>query len=305
MKKFLKYFIILISPFFLGFFFLELFYRFEPNNYTVKHQLILKEKDAEILLLGNSHVLFGLNPIYFSDKTINLSNVSQSIYFDELLFEKHQESLKKLKVVVLNIDYFTLSKQDNSEEDLYRKYYYKHYMQLEVPTINRFDKKQYFLSSTKSPRENYKLIKEYFHSNQSLVTCDRNGWGFTNFKEKKLNIQTHIHNTLTKHEDKSMDFALNSSRIKKIVEACQKKNIKVVLVTMPVCKEYSSGVNQLKKQKIFKTCSEFTKCYENTFYLNLFEDARFSNEDFFDPDHLHHLGAKKCSEILNEFIAKL
>ena len=70
---------------------------------------------------------------------------------------------------------------------------------------------------------------------------------------------------------------------------------------MPTSKEYSSGVNQLKLKKIINTCSSF----KNVCYLNLFKDSRFTNDDFYDADHLHNDGAKKCSVIINDFISKI
>ena len=45
---------------------LELFYRLVDTNFTEKDKQIRTEfKDAEILILGNSHSLFGINPSHF------------------------------------------------------------------------------------------------------------------------------------------------------------------------------------------------------------------------------------------------
>ena len=117
---------------------IEVFYRFVPNNYTQKASEVKKNYDSEVLVLGNSHAFYGINPDDFSMKTYNFSNISQSLYFDELLLKKHLENFPNLKYVVLTVDYFSLSQIDNSSEDIYRKYYYEQYMDLDVPLISKW-----------------------------------------------------------------------------------------------------------------------------------------------------------------------
>src|SRR5690606_38546314 len=110
----------------------EVFYRSVENNYTYKNERIISEyKEIETLVFGDSHAFFGINPQYFSTKTFNIANVSQSLYFDELLLKKHIDSLPQLKTVILNISFFTLSVVDDSSEDRWRKYFYQQQMKLE------------------------------------------------------------------------------------------------------------------------------------------------------------------------------
>ena len=82
--------------------FVEYFYRIMPNNYSVKNSNIIRQHSKiETLLLGDSHCFYGLNPYYFKKKTFNLSNVSQTLYFDQLLFEKYYNNLPNLHYLVL------------------------------------------------------------------------------------------------------------------------------------------------------------------------------------------------------------
>jgi len=82
MRKFMLNGLLFILPFALLFVALEVFYRYAPNNYSVKNQQINKHSDeTEVLLFGDSHCLYGLNPHYFSKKTFNLSNVSTNHLF--------------------------------------------------------------------------------------------------------------------------------------------------------------------------------------------------------------------------------
>lgn len=302
MKKIIYQTVVYLLPILLLLLSIELLYQIVPNNYTLKNKNVQKSyADTKVLIFGNSHTFYGLNPKYFDKPTFNFSNISQSLYFDQLLFDKHIDKFKSLQYIILNVEYTSLSQVDNTEEDIWRKYYYKEYMDLEVPIIANFDPKVYFLSSTRSFSTNLKLIKRFI-SEGTLVDCDEKGFGINYVKEnRQLNIDKIALFTVKKHEDNSLDFSKNISKIQSIINKCNQKKIKVIIVTMPTSKEYSSGVNQLKLKKIINTCSSF----KNVCYLNLFKDSRFTNDDFYDADHLHNDGAKKCSVIINHFISKI
>lgn len=284
---------------------IELLYQIVPNNYVLKNENVKKRyDDVKVLIFGNSHTFYGLNPKYFDKPTFNLSNISQTLYFDRLLFEKHIDKFKELQYVILSVEFTSLSQVDNSEDDVWRKYYYKRYMNLEVPILSAFDPKAYFLSSTRSFGTNVKLVKRYFFDG-TIVDCNENGFGINYIKEnRQLNIDKTARIRIKEHEDGLVNFSKNTNRIQAIIDKCKSRGIRVILVTMPVAKGYSHGVNQQKLSKIFKTCLALEKANENVGYLNLFKDCRFNNDDFYDADHLHTEGAKKCSIILNGFLNK-
>lgn len=304
MKKIIFKTTVFLLPILLLLIGVECLYQIVPNNYTLKNENIQKKhEDAQVLIFGNSHTFYGLNPKYFEKSTFNLSNTSQTLYFDQLLFEKHFDKCKSLQYVILNIEYTSLSQLDDSEEDVWRKYYYKRYMNLQVPTISRLDPKSFFISSTRTFYFNMQLVQRYF-ADGTLVDCDRNGFGINYTKEKRTsNFDDSTPMRVKAHEDNLFDFTHNTKRIQSIVDKCRSRDIQVILVTMPVTKGYARGVNQQKLSKIFKTCLTLEKANSNVRYLNLFKDSRFTDDDFYDPDHLHDAGAKKCSLIMNRFLS--
>jgi Protein of unknown function (DUF1574) len=297
-KKTIKF----LFPIILVLFCIELFYQFVPNNYTVKaKQVTEKYNKTKVLILGNSHTFYGLNPTFFSQKTYNFSNVSQTIYFDQLLFDKHIQKFKNLKYVILNVEYFSLSEIENTDEDAFRKYYYSNYMNLEVPIVSKFDIKNYLLSSSRNLKTNLDLVNRYF-SKGTIVNCNKDGFGIDYYKIKNQNLSKEAIGTMARHEDNLQDFEVNIKKIQAIINTCKEKNIKVIVTTMPVSRPYSALINESKLKKIFFSCNNLKTKNSNVYYLNLFNDRRFSDNDFFDPDHLHFEGAKKCSLIMNEFI---
>lgn len=306
MKKYSYKLVLFLLPIFILIGASEYFYRKVPNNYSIKNENLIKNKSKiETLLFGDSHCFYGLNPIYFKKKTFNLSNVSQTIYFDKLLFENYVDQLPKLSCIVLCIEYTNLSQKDNSQEDVWRKYYYQSYMNLKVPLIKWYDLHQYFLCTTQKPSRTLELMKKYAKSD-FVADCDVNGWG-NNYKKKDRIIPKLVAKERAKQqEDGFVDFKLNSDRINSIISLCKQKKIKVVIVSMPQTHLYTSYLNKKKLSLIFKTCQNLqNKNPNDVYYLNLFNDNRFQDEDFYDSDHLNEFGAEKCSKMVNDYINKL
>jgi hypothetical protein len=258
-----------------------------------------------VLIFGNSHTFYGLNPKYFDKPTYNLALISQTLYFDKILFDKYIHKFKNIKCVVLHIEYTSLSEIVDTEENKWRKYYYQTYMNLEVPSINKYDFTKYFLSSTRSFNANTKLVLRYLNDG-TIVDCDENGFGINYTKAKKAPLLKKDALVRVKNiEDNLMNFEDNIVRVQSIIDACKKRGIKVIVLNMPVSSYFSEGVNQFKLKKIQETCNSVAKNNYNVSYLNLFKDKRFTNEDFFDADHLDTEGAKKSSKIVNNFVNEI
>lgn len=300
MKTFLKKTLFFLISIFLVWGGLEMFYRLVPNTYTEKHNSIQNNYNtAEILVFGNSHAFYGLNPKYFDRPAYNIANISQTIYFDKLLFNRHVERFKNLKWIILNIEYTSLSHQDNTSEDVWRKYFYQAHMDIEVSTIPFYDLRQYSLTLNRTFPQSIATLKQYYKS-ETIVECDELGFGHKyTYENRRDNLSELAQKTIEKHEDGLTDFSINSERIQRMIAEANKRNINVLLVTMPVSDDYARGVNQEKLQKIFRTAQNLADVNQNCLYLNLFDTYYFSDDDFFDPDHLNSRGAEKCSVIIN------
>src|SRR4029079_5520932 len=115
--------------------------------------------------------------------------------------EKHIDKFKKLKYVILNVEYFTLSQVDNGGEDVWRKYYYESYMDINVPVISTCDHNKYILSLSRNFKTNMELLGNFL-SKGTMVDCDKNGFGVNNIAGKKLlNIAEIAPLIVKKHED--------------------------------------------------------------------------------------------------------
>ena len=93
----------------------------------------------------------------------------------------------------------------------------------------------------------------------------------------------------------------------KILHLCQDHGVRVVMVRMPMTKEFNIEEGKLvPEEKLFAEVQAITKNYPNFVraldYHDLFEDHP---EYFFDPDHLNIKGADLFSERLAADLAEV
>ena len=118
MKHFIwKLLMFFIIPF-LFLFSLDSFLRNQNSLHKEKYKTALKQKDSiEIIILGNSHATYGVNPTGFKKYAYNLANVNQSIYFDKRITLSLLPKLKRIKYVLISIDYHSLYFSSQGEWD--------------------------------------------------------------------------------------------------------------------------------------------------------------------------------------------
>lgn len=305
MNRFFFKLLLFLFPITIGLVCIEIFYRTVPNNYTSKsNYLKTHSSQIEVLFFGDSHCMYGLNPDYFALHAFNLGNVSQTIYFDKLLFDKYVD-LPNLKKVIFCIEYTNLSQMDNSQDDVYRKYYYQSYMDVEVSIISKFDIGRYSLVFAQSYERTKHLLKRYLKTG-NLVDCNANGWGNNYKKRDRTSPNTIAKSRAAIQEDGLMNFKVNTERLQQIINICKQKNIQILIVSMPQTRLFESYLNPKKLKKIIETCTGLqNKNNQNVHYLNLFHDKRFENADFYDADHLNDYGAMKCSKIVNLYLNQI
>lgn len=99
------------------------------NYYLYPAQYVLKNPDAEVIILGSSR---GENvPEKWIDektglKTINLSTPGADVVLKTTLLNFAKAHLKNLKLVIWQVDYFELTRQTTSEKVLYAEPYFKY-----------------------------------------------------------------------------------------------------------------------------------------------------------------------------------
>ena len=304
MKRFVYKFLLFVLPLLLIFFFLEYSLRNIKSGYNTKRDgLLARSNDIEILIVGNSHANYGIDPKYFKRNAYNMAYVSQTILYDKQLILKYLPVLKNLKYVIISLDYFTLY----AGFDETRDFFYYHYYGINLRNRSYFNQNLSYFFYVFSPAPAVKLLLnksgDFFVNGETFV----NGWqGFdsTNYlslteKSGKLEAE-HFDDVI----NGSKEHSYIRSEIESLIQLLKKRNITPVFVSSP-CYKY---VTQYLDNKILEENLSFVNNLKekyNLAYLNSLKDTSFRAEDFYDCDHLNKHGSAKYSIQLNNFINSL
>jgi hypothetical protein len=300
MKEFLLKTTFLSLPIILCFICLETVLRQIPDDYKYKADYLDKNAlQIETLILGSSHSFFGIDPIYFENKTFNASHVSQSLDYDkEIVMNFNWENLKTIYVP---ISYFTMwGRLKNGGESWRCNLYYRSYgIDKDIITRDKF--KIFDKFST-----NIRKVGAFILKDKNSITCSQLGWGTTyNSKESRNLLETgksaskrHTRSDINSEKYSSI-CKENINYLNEIVTLAKSKKVRVVLFTPPAYKTYRENLNTDQLAFMNDIASDIANKYENCVYVNMMADLDFIDLDYYDADHLSEIGAKKLSKKLN------
>lgn len=275
-----------------------------PNTYNVKRQSLESQLDSiQVLVVGSSQAIFGINPAYFSKKGFNLANTSQSLFYDKELILKYIDRMPQLKYVLINFSYFSLGTQVSDGIEPWRDAYYYQYWGIKYPETSWFEFKLYSKTFLYTPKNALLYASKLFKIDLS-TNLATNGYQFrdtlNNYKEISdslglSRVKIHDNYYFVRNEDN------NKATLEQIIREIKKRGVIPVIVTPPVYKTYATHCDKsrLKSNTLFidSLCSKY-----GCRYFNYFEDTRFTIRDFSDNDHLNFVGAMKFTKILDSEI---
>ena len=311
MKKLLVQLTYFFIPIFIFILIIEICFRIAPTTYALKKDNLLKNKSKiEILILGNSQAAYGINPDFIDLYSFNIANVSQSLYFDKRITLKHIEQLPKLKYILINLEFHSLSFSSQKARD-YWSYYdfdieYKNDMSIFTKTYRTLGYTPTVLLSYAIKRSKKDNICIDFDSPYTFINNKEKGSLLFDgpevdaFKIKTLqNTLNDFQKTITLSKEKVEVMAdLND-----FIAQLKLKNITPILITTPVYKTYFNLYNKKLltdfNKSVFAIANKNKLEYWN--YLNL----DLQESDFLNGNHLNKVGAAKYSKILNKRINEL
>ncbi|WP_152560994.1 hypothetical protein [Flavobacterium sp. ASV13] len=307
MRKFIVNSIFFLFPVFLGLAFMELMLTNIPNDYLFKNKY-LDENSGEIetLILGSSHTYYGVDPQFMNHKAFNSAAISQSLDYDYEILKKYELRLKKLKYIIIPIDYFSLfSKLETGIESWRIKNYIIYY---HINTGNNYNRSNHFELFNGKISDNIERIKEYYiHHKVKNITCNKYGSGVIYSSTKKKDLVETGKSAAKRHTQNIHDnlyFKENTKILKNIVQLANSKNAKVIFITCPANKTYVENLNAAQLYATINFINRLVKSSPNASYYNFLSDKSFEDTDFYDADHLNKIGAKKLSlkidNLLNE-----
>jgi hypothetical protein len=271
------------------------------NSYTLKRLQLESQADSiQVLVLGTSQSLHGINPAYFNLRGYNASNTAQSFFFDEKITLEYLVKMPRLKYVFIAVSDYTFGYEiiDGNEE--WRDYFYAQDWDIIFPEIKSSDLHLHSKILLYTPETSLGYALQGFHVNLT-DNYTENGWA--RMIEPSEISDINGYKRVQSHN--SVYHAKRYESIKKefdtLMTALQKRNITPILFTPPVTSFYTKYADQEKVKLMYSTISEFCDKYKCKYYDYL-TDTRFLVSDFGDCDHLNTTGAEKFSKILNEDI---
>jgi hypothetical protein len=308
MKTFIRRILLYILPILLIAVALEIFIRHIPNDYIYKKEYLdAHAGEINTLILGASHALYGIDPVYFSSNTFNVSNVSQTLNYDYEILKKYDEKLVRLKTVVIPVSYPTLWSKLESGDESWRTKNYSIYYEIKnkkIPLRYHFEVSGFDLKT------NIKRVISYLKEGEKLFSS-KYGWGTDFHSEKAQDLQETAQSAVLRHTAKNLhsreseeNLKDNKRIIESIIQICNKHNADILFLTPPVYETYRQLLNKEQLDTTIKTIDEITKECSHCTYINLISDSSFTAADFYDADHLSEIGAKKLSLFIDSLIEK-
>jgi hypothetical protein len=303
MRAFLIRLVIFFTPLIGLIFLYEMFLTSITTSFTVKRDLIEQNLDSiELVAMGTSKTFAGINPAFLNYFTVNLANNSQSIYYDIKLLEKYIDKLPKLKVIIMEVNFFSFEYNLDNGPESWRNTYYSHTFQID-PQSQKLDFYENFLLHIYKPKDILLHInskKEYnFYFNNK-------GWGKNEITKtlptKEFAFKRYLH--LRKNYMHENYLNENIKLIDAFLEKLNQKNIKIVFVQMPVSPLLTKLIDNKILSRNKGLVDGFKKKTKNLVYLDFLNDKRFLNTSFIDSDHLNYSSANKFSSILNDTLLK-
>lgn len=269
-----------------------------PNPYQYKYEWMKTHaQEVETLIMGSSQTFYGVRPDCLDTKAFNLANVSQRPLHDLTLLRQFVTHCHHLNTVVMPISTFTwFEKRLEEGSEAYRCRYYDIYMHSRLYHLRPDSYLEISGLATAKAKTRRWL------DNDTLPGCDTLGWGTEYALEKKdlaaWNDGSEAATSVARHTAPDWSRAEeNYADLCSIASLCRQHHLRLVLISTPCSERY----NRLFPAAQIVEMERLTTRYQQQFgltYLDYRTDSRFTDDDFFDSNHLSDIGAEKFSRIL-------
>lgn len=302
--RFIFKLLIFSLPLSAGFLWLECRMRTAPNSYQFKQALIEKYgAGAEVLIFGTSHAYYDFNPAKFTVPGLNLANTSQSLVLDQQIYTQNVALFAKVRVLVLNLSYFSFEYRLYGNSDDYREFSYIHAFGIEGDGgwRSKLDPRRFSSVLAFGPEMIRKILFNGFGSGLAREISQQ-GWMNSSIgKYPHLPVSKEAGRDRAQYHSATLDPSLaesNLEAIAKIVEVAEANGAKVVLSQAPASIYYTQALDPEAERRFHIYIDKLQRTLGLEFHDYL-RDKRFAITDFYDNDHLNAEAAGRFSTIFD------
>lgn len=314
MRKFALKLLLFLTPFVVLVLGMDAWLRQLDSLYKEKYQGVMLHPETEVLILGNSHACYGVDPTAFSRPAYNLANPNQSLYFDQRITLKLLPQLPHLKYVLISIDYHSLYFSSQGIRDVWSYY----------ATDIRYKNRNYWLEDASpflfgyTPSVAMAMLKKSIsrkmqYKGKKAVTFEvesgidpldsmvKGYMGFSQDDSASFNAKTYQDRAdgFNQRVKSSKEHTEVLNDLKSFIRQLKHRGITPVFFSTPVYAEFMPYLDQKiirqNKNEVYQLCAEY-----GLKYLDYSQSNTFCRPDFYDSDHLNKKGARKFGEMLSE-----
>ena len=280
----------------------------ESIIWRYKMELLWEYKDlADVVVLGSSRVLYGIDPTLFSEDhlAISMANLHNTIKGSKYIFDNYVIThMRNLKYVVLGVD-------------IDRGY---------LVSGNSFFHKKY----KEIPGFSYDVNHQYW-KNQStdfMVEAVRNAPGSTKYSEIILPTRGHfkytsssgwgssptVKNDSSWYDENPKLYYDNFQVLEDFIKKCQERGVYIIGVILPQSPDYKNtgafGFGGIRRSVAPDLIEEISGLSDKYSRFILLDENKMGNHDYtsemaLDCSHLNHAGAEQLTHRIDSLIKTL
>lgn len=292
MKKFVLRTLVALLPLLLVLAAAERYVRSLPNTYQYKESWMRQHGHrVATLVLGNSHAYYDLVPGEMGDSVFSLANVSQRTEHDFFLLRRYASCCPRLRRVVMVADCSNLFDVPMEHEEPGRATYYQLYM--DYPKHGALSRYGFELSSMTSF---WAKVRQAWR--RAPLDCDSLGWG-RGYRWQARPAQIPGSGAEVKRHPFHGWAAtmLNCRYVDSVAAWCAARHVQLVLLQPPVSRAYTRAAAPWQLRFVADVARRCCQRYGATVADYSCHPA-FSDDDFYDDDHLCDRGARRFSRLL-------
>lgn len=275
-----------------------------PNIYEYKQSLIEKNGSSmKNLILGSSVVDCCINPKFLADSTYNLAIAGQWYRYNLAFLEKNLDKMPHLDCIVFGVCYHSFWCDDSPEQDIRSFVSHLIYMNIGKPD-GLLSYSELLTSGSLSLRK----WSKYYIRRKTTMYCDSLGLNHSYHSSErggtwKEGIENDaIEQTMKLDIPENIQlFEANYERLNRLAEWCESRNVRLIVVIPPVHPLYLSNSSREQWKWVDNALVDLSTRWKHVEYKNYSHDNRFTDEDFYDGNHLNSdIGGTKFSLIVKE-----